>query len=614
MKNIADRLDAILQYIAPELKRKGKENALSNVQYSLDLAKKGEVKVLICGEFKRGKSSFINALLGEKVCPVDDDICTSAVSIIKYGPEPKIVRSYGDLSHPVNEEIPFDQISNYSVGTTEDISNTFLLSIELPNEKLKNGLILIDTPGVGGLDPRHVLLTNYFLSQTDITFFMTDINEPLTNTELNFYKNKIYRYSKLSAIIVNKTDMKLQPDVTKVVEDTKIKIANEIGIHKDNIRIISVSSSLKNTYNRCKVEKKLIESNFQSVEKLLEELILNFKKQYFLSIRDFIAKELTSLIEPLSVQLTQIKTPDKAKIEELQQKGLKVNNQLNELNNPSSEFNISLLKQIADIREQVINHLTEQSIIFSNDGLTKLLLNPLAAGVNGHIWVAEQLNLALESLGAEIILKMKNSFTKITTLPILNDNLQVDVKDFSYRVHAEQLQQDTPLHRLAVSAMPGMGVGFAVNTILGFFTGGATWVVQALAISAGVATAIGTSNDALTREHINQIKTMFSPQINVAITQMRTSVETSFTDFSTELRSVLGKRVKEIQVENISLVSALKEQLENAKLCMNKKNELERAIKPLKDQLKMVNILLTDPLHTTSSGTSPKFDSDATQF
>jgi hypothetical protein len=192
--------------------------------------------------------------------------------------------------------------------------------------------------------------------------------------------------------------------------------------------------------------------------------------------------------------------------------------------------------------------------------------------------------------------------------------LQVDVKDFSYRVHAEQLQQDTPLHRLAVSAMPGMGVGFAVNTILGFFTGGATWVVQALAISAGVATAIGTSNDALTREHINQIKTMFSPQINVAITQMRTSVETSFTDFSTELRSVLGKRVKEIQVENISLVSALKEQLENAKLCMNKKNELERAIKPLKDQLKMVNILLTDPLHTTSSGTSPKFDSDATQF
>jgi len=69
MKNIADRLDAILQYIAPELKRKGKENALSNVQYSLDLAKKGEVKVLICGEFKRGKSSFINALLGEKYVP-----------------------------------------------------------------------------------------------------------------------------------------------------------------------------------------------------------------------------------------------------------------------------------------------------------------------------------------------------------------------------------------------------------------------------------------------------------------------------------------------------------------------------------------------------------------
>src|SRR6266508_5996204 len=45
--------------------------------------------VFVVGEFKQGKSSLVNALLNAPVCPVDDDIATSAPTAVRYGEEPK---------------------------------------------------------------------------------------------------------------------------------------------------------------------------------------------------------------------------------------------------------------------------------------------------------------------------------------------------------------------------------------------------------------------------------------------------------------------------------------------------------------------------------------------
>ena len=152
---------------------------------------KAETKILICGEFKRGKSSFINALIGRNLCAVDQDICTSVVSIIRYGVKERVMRNFGDFSAQQREEIPFADIEKYTVGRADEVKNTLFLEIELPLESLKNGMVLIDTPGVGGLDPRHAFITTYFLPLADITLFMTDVNEPLTVMELDFYKKHL---------------------------------------------------------------------------------------------------------------------------------------------------------------------------------------------------------------------------------------------------------------------------------------------------------------------------------------------------------------------------------------------------------------------------------------
>lgn len=167
------------------LSQKGKK--IAEIKKTLDEIVQRPTTILVCGEFKRGKSTFVNALIGRKVCPTDTDICTSTVTCIKYGEKTKATRLYGDFSNLKTQEIEFDDIEKYTVGSAEEIDNTVCIEVELPLQELQKGLTIIDTPGVGGLDPRHAALTNFFLPRADITLFMSDVNEPLTATELNYY-------------------------------------------------------------------------------------------------------------------------------------------------------------------------------------------------------------------------------------------------------------------------------------------------------------------------------------------------------------------------------------------------------------------------------------------
>ena len=159
----------------------------------LDQETERPVTVLVCGEFKRGKSTFINALIGRRLCPTDTDICTSVSSIISYGETPSVTRYFGDLNNIRARKYPFDELEDYTVGTADEIDNTIYVDIRLPLESLKKGLTVIDTPGVGGLDPRHAMLTNFFLPRAEVGVFMTDCNEPLTEAELDFFKDRVKR-------------------------------------------------------------------------------------------------------------------------------------------------------------------------------------------------------------------------------------------------------------------------------------------------------------------------------------------------------------------------------------------------------------------------------------
>src|SRR5712691_7673093 len=99
--------------------------------------------LVIAGEFNSGKSSFINALLGDKVVTEGVTPTTDRITLLRYGPEPA--------------ELPIEE---------------FLLERNFPADVLQR-LTIVDTPGTNAIIRRHEELTRDFIPRSDLVLFVT---------------------------------------------------------------------------------------------------------------------------------------------------------------------------------------------------------------------------------------------------------------------------------------------------------------------------------------------------------------------------------------------------------------------------------------------------------
>lgn len=151
--------------------------------------------VLVVGEFKKGKSTLINALVHAQVCPVDDDIATAKPVAVRHSPDPTAeIVLYPDAGddQAVGERrpIPFELLSAYATETAgaPDVDRVERVVIGLPRNLLEGGLVLVDTPGVGGLGSPHTAATVAALPSADAVLFVTDASQELTQSEMEFLR------------------------------------------------------------------------------------------------------------------------------------------------------------------------------------------------------------------------------------------------------------------------------------------------------------------------------------------------------------------------------------------------------------------------------------------
>jgi GTP-binding protein EngB required for normal cell division len=147
-----------------------------------------ETVVCVVGEFKKGKSALINALLGIDVCPVDDDLATTTVTVVRFAPEPTAV-----VRRRVDGQLLIEPIAAEDVGAWvaeadgADLPRGIeVVEVGLPIAFLERGVALVDTPGVGGLNAAHAAATLAFLPSADALVFVTDASAELSGPELAF--------------------------------------------------------------------------------------------------------------------------------------------------------------------------------------------------------------------------------------------------------------------------------------------------------------------------------------------------------------------------------------------------------------------------------------------
>ena len=548
--------------------KKGKK--VAEIKKTLDNAQNSPTTVLVCGEFKRGKSTFVNALIGRSVCPTDTDICTSVVSIIKFGNNEKVTRLYGDFSNLKSQVIDFEDIEKYTVGTAEDIDNTVCLEIELPLEELKKGLIIIDTPGVGGLDPRHAALTNYFLPQADVTLFMTDVNEPLTTTELDFYKNKVLQYAKHSAIIVNKADLKDADSVEEIRLDTLSKVSSYTQTPIDSIDIISVSAA-----DSIREEEGL--GNFPKLRNLINNLVEDFKREIITGLRDDLSEQIEFAITPLQAQLDHIESPNVNQIQDLSNKKNEINQKLQEIADPQSSFRMRVNEKIAEEREGIIMALNQECIVFSTDGFNALLKDTRATSENGGKWLGEKINEKMDALGSEVTLMLNKAFEKISKFDEFDGMLHFKAKKYNGQIVVKDVDLSVPVHKRVLSSTPGWGIAMMGLCILG--TGG---LGLAASLLAGGYVATRNTIDMATGVQEGRLRQTYQSQIQTETQNLRIYVESRFTEFQREWLRAISERVQDYRDSLNQAMTEIQNLRQQINTAVNKKVALENQLKPLK--------------------------------
>ncbi|HEX2450450.1 MAG TPA: dynamin family protein [Gemmatimonadales bacterium] len=173
----------LLERLAAALARFGPDVAADDLQRFREVREQlaGLFLLVIAGEFNSGKSSFINALLGEAVLPEGVTPTTDRINLLRYGP-----------------------------AVTEQLREAYLLDRTHPAELLRE-LNVVDTPGTNAVIRRHEELTRDFIPRSDLVLFVTSADRPFTESERAFLE-QIREWGKKVVFIVNKVDILRTPE------------------------------------------------------------------------------------------------------------------------------------------------------------------------------------------------------------------------------------------------------------------------------------------------------------------------------------------------------------------------------------------------------------------
>ena len=229
--------------------------------------------IAVAGEIKKGKSSFINALLSEPgLVPVAEDVATSCVSKIHYGPKVAhrvhfLPDDEGKVREPL--DIAPEEVGDYGseAGNKHNKKNVDFIAISCPSDFLKTGVVIVDTPGIGGLVTSHKAITYRFLPDADAVFYVTDSATPFDQTDLDFLK-EISKATEHIYILQSKTDTAASSDASVQICQRNIK---ELKSHLriESPRYFPISSRLKSLADKSGDPDDMEDSGFAPVHKFI---------------------------------------------------------------------------------------------------------------------------------------------------------------------------------------------------------------------------------------------------------------------------------------------------------------------------------------------------------
>jgi len=197
-----------------------------------DRLTEGRLQLAVLGQFKRGKSTFLNALLGAPLLPTGVIPLTAIPTFIACGARPLIRVTYrSNRAVDEFEASAPDDIRNRLFGFVAEEANpknrldVRRVDLFYPSPLLENGLVLIDTPGIGSTHRHNTDAALQVLPECDAALFVVSADPPITETErayLDAVRPKVARIF----FVLNKADY-LEPHELRIAVEFLRKVLQE---------------------------------------------------------------------------------------------------------------------------------------------------------------------------------------------------------------------------------------------------------------------------------------------------------------------------------------------------------------------------------------------------
>ena len=593
MQKDVDKLRYILKQFTPISEEYGKNTVLSGIDESLESIGKN-TSVLFCGEFKRGKSSLINALLHENLCPTDIGIATAVVTRIMYGTTKKAVRYYGDMlkakENLKKEEIAWEDIGKYTVGDILDIDYTVQMDLYYPSEFLKDGIIIVDTPGIGGLDPRHGTLTKSALQSADVAVFITDASDPVTQSEVDFYHEYVSSNCPNNVVLVNKADILVSDELQTHIDTTKRELAAGA-----KVRVLPVSAMnwmLINQFGTSGND----DSHRVEVTRAITDCVNAFRRDRLIKLRDALVIEIDSVTQYLDEKKNLLHADaekrDKA-MAGYQKQMAKLAEFRNELSNPTSPLRLKVNTIFEDTRDEVLNLLSHESTVLTTTTFNSLLDSEKGLSDDGK-WLVAQINDKIQDLSRKINSKTRDAFFKSSKA--LEKNLP-GVVSTSFSGVSGNLTPYNPINsQLAFSAAGRLvqsGLIAALPTAIVNFLIPGLGTVVGFAIAGALVWKKLKDEDKERRKLL--IRQQVLPNINIVLTDLRNQTTIQFTKFHQGLLGTLQIMIKEAEDKQKSLLDSLAKSKISQKELADMISSIEQQKKYLTTLSAQCKLLYTNP-------------------
>jgi len=300
----------------------GADSALHTRLVALrDRLQQQRLQIAVLGQFKRGKSTFVNALLGAAVLPTGVVPLTAIPTFISWRDEPLIRVRYADGRTEQFTAGSADGLGEIMFRfVTEEANPTNRLGVErvelfYPASILAGGTVLIDTPGIGSTLTHNTETALRVLPECDASLFIVSADPPITEVELDYLRRLKARTGR-TFFVVNKIDY-LNADERRASIDFLRKTLTDAAFVEPTAPIFAVSARSGLSARQGRDRDAWKQSGMADIESHLLRYLAAEKTQ---SLRDAIRQKAADILaqagSEIELQTKALKMP----IEQLQQK------------------------------------------------------------------------------------------------------------------------------------------------------------------------------------------------------------------------------------------------------------------------------------------------------